>query len=440
MFEKIKASLKNEFWNKLLKNVTVLLFGNTAVSLLNFATMVLFIKVLSSEIYGFFVIAQQYMNLIDSILNFQSWQGVIKFGSESILSGKLERLYKEIKCGFFIDIITAVLGMIIGIVLIPIVSKIMGWNKTIEILCVLFSVEILFHIEGTSIGILRLYDRFKYFSIISSITALLQLLMIGGLFLIGYDSIGGYCVLYIIFDILGKIGIFVAALVILNEELGIRRVFKTNIKDIDVNFLKYTFWANISRIVDIPIGYFDVFIVGMLSYRLVAVYKVYKQIIQIFSKLTIPISAAILPQFTDLVAMGKSKEAYKKVNKIRNYMALLMLVAFLIVVFGGKTLLNLFLGAEFAEHILIFYILFLFYSFSFSYVAIHPYFAAIGKVKSDFFINVISNIIYVLFIILTFKKLDIYAVVLGTGLQFLIYYASKIYICERYLRRLGSNE
>ena len=78
------------------------------------------------------------------------------------------------------------------------------------------------------------------------------------------------------------------------------------------------FWTNVTSSIDIPAKQFDVFIISTFSYELVAVFKVYKQIGAFLLQLSTPISQAILPQFSDLVARGKQKECYNVVLKIRN--------------------------------------------------------------------------------------------------------------------------
>ncbi len=110
-----------------------------------------------------FLLALQYMNLIDGIVNFQSWAGVIKYGSEAIVEKREDKLAAIFKSGFIIDIATAGLGSIIALLILPTVANFMHWDSNLVLLAALFSVEILFHLEGTSIGILRLYDKFKLY-------------------------------------------------------------------------------------------------------------------------------------------------------------------------------------------------------------------------------------------------------------------------------------
>lgn len=431
LINKVKYS---DFWKKLIKNVSILLFGSTTTSLLNLLTMLIIVRSVSTLEYSFFVLAQQYMSIMDALINFQSWQGVIKYGTDALVKKSYEKLYAVIKCGFLIDILSAVLGTLLAFVLVPFVGKMMGWSEDVILLCRLFSLEIVFHIEGTSIGILRLYDKFSYYSLVNTLASLIQLIAIGLYFVLGGRDLVVITGIYIVFDIVLKTGLVVVAIHVMRRNIGILKVVKAKFKHLEKGFIRYTMWSNVGRTADIPIGYFDVFIISMLSYELVAVYKIYKQIVQIISKVSIPISAAILPQFSMMIAEQKDKEAFDKVLVIRNYMLVAISFLTLLSLIAGKPIFNLILGVEYAEHISLFIIMLCLYGVAFSYVAIHPYFAAIGKVKEDFILNVVSNLMYCIVAFGLIKFLDVYAILIATAIQFGIVFSIKTILIKNYIR------
>ena len=430
----INRIISNEFWGKLVKNVGVLFIGSSFASVLNFFTTILIIKAVSNESYGYFVVAQQYMTLIDAALNFQSWQGVIKYGSEALVSKNKNKLVAIIKCGYIIDVASAILGIVVAFLLIPLVAIILNLSNTIILLAYLFSIEIIFHLEGTSTGVLRLYDKFKYFSICNVITALIQLIAVFIMYIVGCRSLIQMTIVFIVFDIVSKLSILISAIVIIRKEGQLRNVVHADLHQIDKTFLKYTMWGNISRIADLPIGYFDVFIISTLSYELVSIFKIFKQIISMISKLTSPVSAAILPQFSMMVAKGNAKDAYHKVIRIRNSIGIVMISIIIICSFGAKPVFAIILGKEYAEQTLLFIVLLAVYGISFSYVAIHPFFASIGMTKEAFVINLISNAIYCVFLWTFVPIMGLYAVVIGTAVQFIGFIFVETIIIKKYLR------
>ena len=306
MIDKMNLLKKNDFWVKLVKNVMVVLTGNMGSSIINFMVTLILIHTVGNTQYGIIIIAQQYMNLLDGIINFQSWSGVIKYGSEAIVEKNNDRLSAIFKTGIVIDVATAVLGTIVALIALPVASNIMKWNQQMSNLAFIFSLEIIFHIEGTSVGVLRLYDKFKYTSIQLISSALLKLVVIGAYVLVGGNNIAIIVWLYVITDIVKHLLLVFMAFYVLKHELGIRKVMRLPLKYAEKDFVKFTLWSNIGSTVDIPVKYFDIFIISLISTEIVAVYKTFKQIIQILSMLTNPISMAIMPQFSEMVAQNRA--------------------------------------------------------------------------------------------------------------------------------------
>lgn len=421
MIEKYKKKvlyvLKNDFWSKLIKNVTTVIVGNGGSSIINFVVTCVMIRAVGNTDYGVFLLALQYMNLIDGIVNFQSWAGVIKYGSEAIVEKREDKLAAIFKSGFIIDIATAGLGSIIALLILPTVANFMHWDSNLVLLATLFSVEILFHLEGTSIGILRLYDKFKLTAIQSIVSAILKLTLIGGYFLLGGRSLIVITVLYVITDIFKHMLLVFYALLVLHEDVGIRKVVKSNLKLNDDKFIKYTIWNNFCYTVDVPVKYFDVFIISLISVDMVAIYKVFKQIIQILSMLINPISQAILPQFSELVAQNRTAEALRKVLKLRNVILGCGTIAVVGSLLFGKPIFTWVLGTEYGENLLLFEALFVVQIFLMSYTAIHPFFAALGVPRIDFMFTAITNLIYMFVAFVTVKTIGVYSIILAMAVQ-----------------------
>ena len=63
--KKVVYALKNDFWSKLIKNVTTVIVGNGGSSIINFVVTCVMIRTVGNTDYGVFLLALQYMNLID---------------------------------------------------------------------------------------------------------------------------------------------------------------------------------------------------------------------------------------------------------------------------------------------------------------------------------------------------------------------------------------
>ncbi len=192
-------------------------------------------------------------------------------------------------------------------------------------------------------------------------------------------------VLYVITDIFKHMLLVFYALCVLHEDMGIRKVVKSNLKLNDDKFIKYTIWNNFCYTVDVPVKYFDVLIISLISVDMVAIYKVFKQIIQILSMLINPISQAILPQFSELVAQNRTAEALRKVLKLRNVILGCGTNCSCWVITIRKAYITWILGSEYGENLFLFEALFVVQIFlNVTYTANTQFFAALGVPRIEF--------------------------------------------------------
>lgn len=423
----------NHFWRKFTENFSAALLGTSGSSAINLLTLLLMVRYMGSENYAFFVIAQQYMLVVGSFVNFQSWQAIIKFGSLAIVESDYGRLASIFKLGFVIDFISAVLGALFALILVPYIGHFFSWSDGQVLISSIFVVELAFRIEGTPTGILRLLDKFKYTAIHAVITALLRLLVIWFYLSFFRLSLLNFVVIYVVLDIIRYVSLLLIAAVEVSRSIGLRNVIKSRLKLAGKEMLEFTIWSNIGLTADLPIKYFDVFFISRVSLELVAVYKVFKQILQTLSLLTGPVAQVIMPQLSNMIARGEHRLAYSAILKIRNVILIILTPVTVISFFIAQPLLLFVLGPEYSQNTNLFIALFILSDYTLAYVGLHPLFAAFGKVKEDFFIILSSNIIYLILAIGLIDIFSIYGIIIASAVQYIMTIVAKTLIIRRYL-------
>lgn len=409
----------NIFWNKLFKNMFSAAAGEAGSAVLSVVTTILMIKILGDTNYSTFVLAQTYMCIVDGIINFQSWAAVIKFGSERMAENDKDGLQSIIKLGTIVDMITAIAGMVLALFAAPIIGWILGWNDQFIMCSQLFAIEIVFHFSGTSVGVLRLLDYFNLVAIQKIIVAGLKCIISILLLILGKRDLIFFVFVYVIADIIGHIVLSLMSLFVIraNSDVSMRGILHASTHCYSKRFWTFAFWSNLATSIDIPVKQFDVFIMSAISYEMVAVYKVYKQIGNILVELSVPISQSIMPQFSDLVARGKTKECFSVMMKLhKTIIAAMLPCTLLITVISPKALQALF-GNMYAHYFYILSIYLLIRSYALSYTSIHQLFTSMGMVKEDFFITGISNLAYVLIAFSLSKVIGILGIVVALGVQ-----------------------
>ena len=422
MKEKIKNTISkiksDEFWKSLFKNSFIAVIGEGGASFINFFVIILLIKLIGSEGYGILTLAQTYMTIVDTLLNLQCWRSVIKYGEEAKIKNKVEEFYGYIKFGTIIDVVTAIIGTVVCFLLVSVIGSLLNWNSLTIISAKIFSLVIISHFSGTPIAVLRMENKFNLVSIqkiLASSIKLITLLII--LFSNGSISVLNGVIIYAVTDIISNLILVIMAVWVIHKNYGLRKILKSKFPKKTKEFSKFTLWTSLSDITDIPVNYFDVFIISQLSLELVSVFKVFKQIIALISKMATPIYQAIFPQFSKLTASDKLDVAYNAVKKIQKFVVMYILPILIVVGLTSYYWLNIIFDSFYSNYwyVLLFYIII--HTISISYTTIHPLFISMGKVKEDFIYVLITNVLYFIFALILVNYLGMLGIVISYAVQ-----------------------
>ena len=84
------------FWARLFRNAATALIGTSGAQAIGLVTLAILVQSLGVTQYAYFVLGQQYMTIVDALVNFQSWQAVIKFGADAKTKGDERRLFADL--------------------------------------------------------------------------------------------------------------------------------------------------------------------------------------------------------------------------------------------------------------------------------------------------------------------------------------------------------
>jgi len=408
--DKIK---QNSFWKNLFTNSFWALAGDSFSSIINLVITIVLIHLIGDKGYGTLVLAQSYMLVMDVILNVQCWKSVIQYGQNALVKKNKKDFYSYIKLGCTLDLSTALIGGVVSFFLAGFVGSIFNWSSELIWCSRVFSFTIFSHFSGTTTAILRLLNKFNLVAYQKVISAIIKLTALLSIFLFQDSlSLSSAVVIYAITDIIGNLLLVVFAFYSFSREYRIKELLLSENPTDSKSFIQFTLWGTLSDIVDVPINYFDVFILSFLGEELVAVFKVFKQFVSILSKLTTPIYQAIMPQFSSLSAQGKKEFAYSIVLKIRN--AILMVIGPVSFIIGvtSPLWLKLLYGSLYSSHWYILLLYLLGQTFILSYTTVHPYFVSLGKVKESALYVFISNVIYMILALILVRYFGMIALVL----------------------------
>jgi polysaccharide biosynthesis protein len=436
-FKKILHKIKSDnFWKNLFKNSFWAFFGDASASAITFIISIILIKIIGSESYGILILAQSYMNIMDVIINIQSWRSTIQYGQKAIVDGNDKELHSYVKLGCIMDISTAILCFIISILLPNLIGGFLHWSNEMILCSEIFAITIISHFAGTPTAILRLFNKYNLVALSKTLAAIFKITAIVAYYLITKNlNLVSSTIIFMLTDFIGNILLVIFAFYHYSKKYKIADIIKAKMPKDAKSFISYTLWGTLSEIVDLPVQTIDVFIVSVLGNATVAIYKIFKQIIGIISKVTGPIQQSILPQFSELSAKGNEKRGFEVVIKIHKTILKYTLPISILVGATSYIWLGKLYDMTYANYWYILFIYLMIQTYALSYTTIHPFFITLGNMRINAIIEFTANIVYLIVSYILVRAMGL----LGITIAFLIQILLNIFLKYFCIKKMIEN-
>lgn len=421
-FKKILHKIKNDnFWKNLFKNSFWAFFGDASASAITFIISIILIKIIGSESYGILILAQSYMNIMDVIINIQSWRSTIQYGQKALVDGNEKELHSYVKLGCIMDISTAILCFIISILLPNLIGELLHWSNEMILCSEIFAITIISHFAGTPTAILRLFNKYNLVALSKTLAAIFKITAIVAYYLITKNlNLVSSTIIFMLTDFIGNILLVIFAFYNYSKKYKISDIIKAKMPKDAKSFISYTLWGTLSEIVDLPVQTIDIFIVSVLGNATVAIYKIFKQIIGIISKVTGPIQQSILPQFSELSAKGNEKRGFEVVIKIHKTILKYTLPISILVGVTSYFWLGKLYDMTYANYWYILFIYLMIQTYALSYTTIHPFFITLGNMRINAIIEFTANIVYLIVSYILVRAMGLLGITIAFLIQILL--------------------
>lgn len=337
--------------NKVLKNAGILLSGNMGANLFGLLSIAIFTHSQGATIFGYYVLFLTFIEIVDRIFNFQTWQAFIKFATDFQLKDEHHNVMMLLKYSFLIDLASLIVATLVALTLSTFAMEFFSIPVEYHSLLILMSLTILFKTTEISTGVFRLYDRFKVqakIAVYSSAIKFAMFCMIA-LFAPSFEMFVYATVLAQFITMMMKY--FYAKSVLYEHNITIVNVLKEKVnvpllKELKIfSFIVYNNFDVAVRMVSKQL---DVVILGKLyGAEIVGIYKIAKEVANLIAKLTDPVYQAIYPEFAKMLANGKKLEAKQMAIKISFYAGGAGLVFYGLFALLGEWAIGLAFGRDF---------------------------------------------------------------------------------------------
>jgi O-antigen/teichoic acid export membrane protein len=378
------------------KNTGLLLGGDTVSAVLGMLTFVVSARALGTEKLGMLVLIDAYVRIVDKVMNFQSWQFMIKFGSDAIENGDASGFKALIKLGTLVDAITAALACGVSLALAGAVGRWQNWSGEMVTFALVYSSIIIFDVAGVPTGILRIFDRFKLFSVQKSVCSAIKFFGALAAWFFGF-GLKGFLWVWMVTEIFDYVSLTVMAWVELRRR-GYDGIWSEPLKGVTRRYpglWGFLISTNLTGSVKVGFRELDILLVGkLLNFTDVGLYKLAKKLCAALDRLTNPLFQSLYPELTKIWARRDVKDFKRVVRKMIYIMGAISAVTWFGFFFWGRTFIDWMAGPDFsaAYPVTVWYLLA--NGIAISALPLAPMILAMGKASLSFWIQFLPTLVY----------------------------------------------
>ncbi|MBO9547475.1 MAG: lipopolysaccharide biosynthesis protein, partial [Caulobacter sp.] len=155
-------STESSVLKRVLANAGALLGGRTVNAVVGLAYIALTARGLGTTLMGMVVLINAFAQFLGEVAKFQSWQTMLQFGAKPLLEGDRPRFQQVLRFTLLLDSIGAAVGVTLGVVGALLFGHLLGWPAELSPVAAAYALSIAVMDSATSVGLLRLFDRFRF--------------------------------------------------------------------------------------------------------------------------------------------------------------------------------------------------------------------------------------------------------------------------------------
>lgn len=388
---------KDRTFRKIWKNAGILLSGDLMNAAFSLVSVALTARALGPEHFGVLILIQSYVRVADVVFNFQSWQAIIKYGTDCIERRRPEDFKRLIKFGTLLDSGSALLGAAIAALGVYWFAQRQQWSTDIALMATLYSLTIAVNVVGTPTAILRLYDKFKWIAMQRTIVAGIKMIAVIIVFKFTKGALWTFLLIWMVMRVIEFLSIVALGWYELFNQ-GFHRTLASKARGVANKFpglWKFVISTNLSSSVRLGVKEVDVLIVGgIIGPAMAGIYQIAKQFCNIANRFTDPFQQAIYPDLAKLWTNGMWKKFKKFVIRIGILSGLGGLVTWLFFVVAGDFIIQIVVGEKYIAAYGVMVVYMLGNIICFFGVAFGPAVLSMGHAERILLIHIVGHVLY----------------------------------------------
>lgn len=164
---------------KVLENAGQLLSGRIVNAIVGLAYIALTARSLGKEMMGVVVLINAFAQFLGEVAHFESWQTVIAFGTDPLQSNDKRKFQQVLRLSILLDLISSIIGVGLGVMGAWLFWRELRWPEGMSGYGALYALSIGVMTSATGVGLLRLFDRFRYLAAEQAVSSLVRMIGCG---------------------------------------------------------------------------------------------------------------------------------------------------------------------------------------------------------------------------------------------------------------------
>ncbi|KWV92904.1 lipopolysaccharide biosynthesis protein [Erythrobacter sp. YT30] len=225
--QRINGLIANDMLRSRLGSIAHLLTGSVAVAALMLVSTVIAARALGPAAYGVLAIVLTIGRICERLLRFESWQPLIRFGTQEEVEGNPQLMAQLFLFGLLLDVGCALLAAAVMLGAGYLLLEHVGLQSEDFYLLAIFAPAIAFNIRGVPTAALRMAGQFKRLAYFKLFSAVLRIIMAGAAYLAG-ANIATFLAIWMAAQLIDT-AIFAWLAKLALEKMGVANPFKAGV-------------------------------------------------------------------------------------------------------------------------------------------------------------------------------------------------------------------
>lgn len=146
--------------SRIFASMGLVLGGKAGAGAISLGYLLLATRYLGPKDYGVLVLVHAYVTTVCGIIEFPSWQAIVRYGAEADRNGEMHRLSRLLRFGAKVELTAGAFAVVSAMALVPVVGPHLGWSAKATAFAPYYAFAVLGSVRSTPAGFLQLCGRF----------------------------------------------------------------------------------------------------------------------------------------------------------------------------------------------------------------------------------------------------------------------------------------